>query len=186
MQREYLAQMHRRMAALDVDKRRVAAEYELARLNTHMSQVKAQEDVLRQAREHQTAIKNDLAQRIAAVRKSVTYATKTIKSLLSDQPERNATAREEAAEKAEERAEQLAERARKVQAEADRASVQAAKEFAAHMEAQSLANNGGIDESVLEQPPAQQAGQAAVPDAEQAGSGSEPAAEAEAGSGSAF
>jgi len=141
MQREYLAQMHRRMAALEIDKRRVAAEYELAKLMGQYHQVQAEEDKLRNERIRETAIKGDLMNRIHALKGTIRSATSTIDALLTGTPEANSTAREQNAEMAEKRAEELAARAREVQQDADRAAVEAASNFAAQMEAEAI---GGI------------------------------------------
>jgi hypothetical protein len=133
MEREFAAKMAKRRSALDLDQRRVAAEYELSQLEHQYHGVNSIAQTFSQQLAHQAAIKKDLQGHISKMKATIRTTTSTIDTLLKGGSETAVGKAEKAAEEAEREAQQLEDQASKLEekagAEAEKAE-EKDKEFA--------------------------------------------------------
>ena len=141
-ERQYIADMSRRVAALDVDKHRLDLRSKLDGLMGQYNRAEEHSNELQDARTKAGAVKRDLQGEIHATRENLRSSMSTISKLINDKgPDAEAKEDERKAEKAEKMADDLSQQARDLQAKADKATVAASRQFAANAEAGALGND---------------------------------------------
>ena len=141
-ERTYIADMSRRVAALDVDKHRLDLRSKLDDLmgqyNRAEEQQREQQDELTKA----SSVKTNLIKTIHSTKENLRNSMNVITKLINDKgPDKEVKEDEVKAEKAEREAEELAAKARELQAKADSASDSANQQFVANAEAGTLGHD---------------------------------------------